>query len=419
MAVTKTKKKRRTARPVTVNAKAPRTARRAQKKGGASYSAVEHARNVDPRVALFLFTQAGGRCEFDNCNRYLLEHEPTFTPGNFAEKAHIYAFKVGGPRGASPGRPKDINSLGNLMLLCPICHKLIDRERPQDFPVEVLRKFKEEHEARVRMLTGIAKDRDTVPIIVKGLIGDRPFDISDEEMQAAVAPNYIRRDDKIVMNLTALPDRAHPSYWDSARTVIDQQIDRLARMPVKPGRTMRVSVFGIAAIPLLMYVGSRLTDKQTVDLYQRQRAPESWVWKEEIPKARFLSQRVRSGNGDVALLVNVSGTNTADMVAQQLNDPAVYDLAVTSEAPNLQVMRTRADLDAFTAEYLQVLSKIRTEHPHLQRLHVFPAVPPPAAVVLGRSRLPKVDASQLIYDRDQRTSGVVFVPTIELKRETA
>jgi hypothetical protein len=178
-------------------------------------------------------------------------------------------------------------------------------------------------------------------------------------------------------------------------------------------------VFGIAAIPLLMYAGSKLTDKQTVDLYQRHRAPETWIWKKGKGTARFSSQQVRSGSGDVALLVNISGTNTADLIVPMLSDPTIYELRVTSEAANLQILHTRADLDRFTAEYLKVLSTIRTDQPQIQRLHVFPAVPPPVALALGRNRLPKVDATQLIYDRDQRTSGTVFVPTIELKRETS
>ncbi len=63
---------------------------------------------------------------FSGCNIYLLEHHLTLTNGNFAEAAHIYAFNEQGPRGNVDGRPEDVNSVGNLMLLCPDCHKLVD-----------------------------------------------------------------------------------------------------------------------------------------------------------------------------------------------------------------------------------------------------------------------------------------------------
>ena len=56
--------------------------------------------------------------------------------------AHVVAFKKGGPRGSGP-RPEDINDVGNLMLLCPPCHKLIDTH-PEKYPVSVLEKYKED-----------------------------------------------------------------------------------------------------------------------------------------------------------------------------------------------------------------------------------------------------------------------------------
>ena len=42
---------------------------------------------------MVLFTLAGGRCEFYNCNRYLLTHHVTHIVGNLARMAYIVAFK--------------------------------------------------------------------------------------------------------------------------------------------------------------------------------------------------------------------------------------------------------------------------------------------------------------------------------------
>ena len=82
-----------------------------------------------------LFVRAGGRCEFDGCNSYLLEHHLTLTEGNFAEIAHVVAFKPDGPRGHEGTRPEEIHDVDNLMLLCPRCHKLID-DHPQQLHKE-------------------------------------------------------------------------------------------------------------------------------------------------------------------------------------------------------------------------------------------------------------------------------------------
>jgi HNH endonuclease len=95
-------------------------------RNGNPLSPVRQVRAIPPLVRLFLFVQAGGRCEFDGCNKYLLEHHVTLREGNFAEVAHIVAFQPEGPRGRAGQRPREINNVGNLMLLCPDCHKVID-----------------------------------------------------------------------------------------------------------------------------------------------------------------------------------------------------------------------------------------------------------------------------------------------------
>ena len=101
---------------------------------------------ADTRV--LLFTLAGGRCEFDNCNRYLLQHHVTHRNGVFAQMAHIVAFRPSGPRGESGLSSAERNDISNLMLLCPICHKLID-DNPELYPVETLRDFRRDHEAAI------------------------------------------------------------------------------------------------------------------------------------------------------------------------------------------------------------------------------------------------------------------------------
>src|SRR5947207_14763113 len=113
-----------------------RTTRASVPTAGRSPVATIASRQIKHLAQLLLFVRAGGRCQFDGCNEYLLEHPLTLTRGNFGQMAHVVAFKKDGPRGSGP-RPKDINDVGNLMLLCPSCHKLIDTH-PDKYPVSVL-----------------------------------------------------------------------------------------------------------------------------------------------------------------------------------------------------------------------------------------------------------------------------------------
>ena len=372
------------------------------------------SRHIPEKIAILLYVHAGGRCEFDGCNRYLLEHYPTETVGNFAEKAHIWGFKEGGPRGKGTGRPIDVNNLANLMLLCKDCHKCVD-DHPDDYPVEVLKKFKEDHEDRIYDLTGIAKDRDTIPLVLKGLIGGRPADISLEEMQSAVAPNYLKKRSKIEINFCNIFDNPKQSYWDVAKGIIDDVVPRLYSLTAKPGCTIRVSVFALAPIPLLIYLGAKLSDKMGVDLYQRHRDTETWSWKGGEGRAEYFTQCLQKGKPKtpVSLIVNLSGKNNAESLPANLTcDATIYELTLKQQDCSPLFLNTKEDLVEFKRKYNETLATIRQAHPDLDTLHLFPAVPSPVAITIGRSRLPKVDAMLKVYDYDKRVNG--FISTLEV-----
>jgi hypothetical protein len=379
-------------------------------------SPVKLGRSIPTMTRLFLYVQAGGRCEFDGCNEYLLEHYPTENIGNFAEQAHIFAFNEGGPRGKTSGRPEDINSLSNLMLLCAKCHHLVDAVNPAQYSIDTLKKFKREHEDRVFDLTGLSKDRDTIPLVLKGLVSVRAIDISDEEMQSAVAPNYLKRRQKVEIDLTTVPDTPNTAFWETAATSIDQKIQHLYSLTSQPDRTLRISVFAIAPIPLLVYLGSKLSDKMDVDLYQRHRDPETWSWKEGFGETNYTTQCIVQGEKDksVSLFVNLSGKNNPSetLPVDLKNGGSIYELTLEGQDPTPLFLNTKGDLERFTSEYHRALAMIRQNHPSLATIHLFPAVPAPVAITLGRSRLPKVDPLLVVYDRDKRAGG--FIPTLEI-----
>ena len=81
------------------------------------------------------------------------------------EMAHIVAQSEQGPRGHSKLDQEERDSYGNLILLCPKCHTMIDKD-PDTWSVEKLLEMKREHEAWVlsRLAQGAVWQRDFLGI---------------------------------------------------------------------------------------------------------------------------------------------------------------------------------------------------------------------------------------------------------------
>jgi hypothetical protein len=364
---------------------------------------------------LFLYVHAGGRCEFDGCNDYLLEHHVTKTDGNFAEMAHIFAFSGGGPR-AKERKGSDIHALSNLMLLCPKCHKEID-ENPAKWTGSVLRRFKRAHEDRVFMLTGTSPDRDTTAVVLRGRVAGKLVTISTAEMQAAVAPRYVSAREACQIDLSQLPDSNDPEYWHQGSKVIRLKMQRCYEYQADAHPLRHVSVFALAPIPLLMVLGACLSDKVPTDLYQRHRDSESWRWKQTGAVVNFATTRLRMGTdaARVALLVAVSGVIAEQDLPTSIDDTyTVYQIAPSTAAPGTGVLQVADSLRAFGSEYRQAIRGIVAAHPGANALDVFPAVPAPVAVAMGRDLLPKRDPVLVVYDFNKSLGG--FARTLEINQ---
>jgi hypothetical protein len=253
-------------------------------------------------------------------------------------------------------------------------------------------------------------------LVLKGLVAGRATDISDDEMQSAAAPNYVKRRQRVEIDLTSIPDMPHEAFWTMAALAIDSHMARIHQMRADAGKSLRLSVFALGPIPLLIHLGAKLSDKIDVDLYQRHRNPETWSWKDGPGDATYITRRLTAGDADgpVALLVNLSGRNDAGAVATANvgDNPTIYEITLGDQQPTPLFLNTRGDLERFTVEYVRTLARIREAHAHATRVHLFPAVPAPIAITLGRSRLPKVDAPFLVYDHDQRAGG--YIRTMEI-----
>ena len=370
-------------------------------------------RSIKDLARLLLFVRAGGRCEFDGHNHYLLEHPLTLTAGNFAQMAHIVAFKEDGPRGRVSLRPAYIDDVSNLMLLCPQCHKLID-DHPEQYPVSVLQKYKESHEDRILHVTGLGPDRKTTVVQLKARIAGQTIAIPVAQVTKAVAPRYPVDAKGHLIDLTAI-NAEGKDFIDEACRCIKQKVERLYEPGMDVHDTRHISLFALAPIPLLIYLGSQLSNKVPVDVYQRHRDTEDWVWKDSGTAAEYRFDKIREGRGrgGIGLILSLSGKVKPEALPTNIDETfTVYELTLANMEPNPTYLRQRDDLTRFKDTYQAALRTIARECDGCDRIHLFPAVPAPVAVFCGRELLPKVDPKLLVYDNDKRLGG--FTPTIEV-----
>ena len=129
---------------------------------------------IPEKEARIVYLRSGGRCAFPGCGRELIEPGKTGDDSTYiGEIAHIVADSRQGPRGNSPMTDEQRDHHDNLILLCRVCHGIIDSQ-PLTYSVSVLRAIKADHEDRIRQAS--APDAEPAPI----------------KMKREVSPNFLK-----------------------------------------------------------------------------------------------------------------------------------------------------------------------------------------------------------------------------------
>ncbi|AWF80358.1 HNH endonuclease [Microbulbifer sp. A4B17] len=94
-----------------------------------------------------LWGRAAGICSNPSCRADLTALLLESNSYNIGEMAHIIARSEDGPRGETGGGS---DKYSNLILLCPTCHRHVDKSPEGTFTVEQLHQWKNDHENTIR-----------------------------------------------------------------------------------------------------------------------------------------------------------------------------------------------------------------------------------------------------------------------------
>ncbi len=92
---------------------------------------------------------SGNQCAFPSCTNPVTEQvAPGEKPVTLGQRAHLLGVGRQGPRSKSAPISADVDAVENLTLFCGVCHQIVDAN-PRIYSVEVLAKYKADHEARM------------------------------------------------------------------------------------------------------------------------------------------------------------------------------------------------------------------------------------------------------------------------------
>ncbi|MFI5888407.1 hypothetical protein [Streptomyces sp. NPDC051554] len=195
---------------------------------------------------------------------------------NLGELAHIVGrgSSVRSPRGEHPLDRARREDADNLMLLCADQHGEVDAAGGLDlFTVEELRRVKQEHEDRIRHVTGLGPDRATTVMRMVGSVHGNEVELSRQTAAAAVIAgdryplfleSYARHG--LEIDLRGVPGEspaapcpvsratASRTYYRMATQLVDDVIERQLRPGIMRDSVRHVSVFGFARLPLLVHL---------------------------------------------------------------------------------------------------------------------------------------------------------------------
>lgn len=405
---------------------APQPAQRAKRKTRASPTRRDGeitrvlGRDVSTSTQNLLWGRAAGRCQFDNCNRLLSRAPATQETRNLAEKAHIYAFSAGGPRASTDWPDELLNDVENLLLVCHDCHVVIDRaDGPERYTAARLEEMKRRHEQRIEIVGGVAPDRGSHVLTYGTFVGQHQVLPTFSDAAAALFPNLRFPSSRDIIELgtrTGSQRDRDQEFWQEQRRELRYEFGRQVRIPIERGAITHMSVFAIAAQPLLVELGVLLGDISRVDTYQLHREPQGWAWPSDgTSHAEIQVAEPVHTNGIPALVLSVSATVTPDRITRVLGDDAsIWTVSVPT--PHNDVVKSRETLAEFRTVVRRVLDRIKAQHGHATPVHVFPAMPVSLAIEFGRARMPKADAPWVLYDEQQSRGG--FVPAFTIAAET-
>lgn len=368
--------------------------------------------NIPNKVSALLWIKAGGRCEYDGCNKLLYRDDVTLNPMNKSYIAHIVAASPNGPRGHSVKSKELETDISNLMLLCDAHHRLIDNEDYQEeYTVERLTEMKIKHERRIERITSIHNDKKSLLVTYGANIADNQPLFQYEILKSVIAEtHYPAEEYSTDLGLKSIYNETDPNYWQTETDTLERKVKRLLdRLNNDQNKISHISLFALAPMPLLVKLGTLLSELYDIEVYQRFREPQGWNWQKPTTATidnPFIINSPTVTSGQPILVLSISAS-IRERVYKLYENQSADIWEVTIENPQIDILRYKRQLIYFKDTIRRVFQELKRIYP-TSTLHVHMAMPNSCAIEFGRVWMPKADLPLILFDYFQNNEHEVI-----------
>lgn len=363
------------------------------------------------KIIFTLWGRAGGICEI--CGEPLAIDPLTKKLKHRGYIAHIYGEKEGAARYNRVFSKMYRADINYLMLLCDSCHKRIDIDEPQNYPVEKLCALKREHEEFIARIVASKRYKESQALTLRAKIGEHVPDKFDNDMLIeSIINNHKRPKTNTPISLLDISDLddSQSAYWEFAKQGLTTKFKQIVDTHTD---VFAWSIFAIAPQPLLILLGNLLTELHDVDVYQKHRLDNTWIWPTNTDRIEFKVLEPKNTNLDnVAIKFSLSADITDRRVTEVLGEStSIWEIRIDN--PNVNFVKNstiQADFKETLGKILNDINRIRSD---VDEINLFPAVPQSIAICIGQKRMPKADKKFVIYDQNNKEGKFIKTITIE------
>lgn len=248
--------------------------------------------------------------------------------------------------------------------------------------------------------------------------------ISDEEVIDALPDNW-KNASRDIIQISPVQVRHEESgtiHWEEvARNQRHLLLSKLQELCTE-GRNCRIVYFGTAPIPLTMHLGYCVGTWAKTGVFQYSRDLQNWKWVNPAEYANVVQEplgvpkELYESSDDIILRVQTSFPILPESTTKVVEHHSREIVLSTTELDR-EVFKHQDQLTAFANMFDHTLDAIKKTLPNTDTVHLFAAVPPGVAFMMGTKVNPSIAPRIQTYQHTNTDGQDVYEPALVLQSQ--